>query len=86
MSKQTFLVIRVQNHIGFIKHHLSKRNITELYNDFLIMDQIIPKLPKNTLLELLQVLKPLNDFMNITPILPPMTIYPLLEILAKAPI
>ena len=80
------LMNRVLNHVEFIKHHLSKRNEKSLYNDFLIVGQIVPKLPKETLLEMLQLLKPLNDYMNKTPSLPPMNISPLLDILEKVTI
>ena len=86
MNEKIILMNRVINHIGFIKRHLANRKEFSLYNDFLIIGQIVPKLPKQTLLELLQILKPLNDYMNKTPSLPPMNISPLLDILEKVTI
>jgi len=63
-SHKEIIANRVLNHIEFIKHHLAKRNQDDLYNDFLIVSQIAPKLPQEILLEMLHLLKPLNDFMN----------------------
>ena len=46
MIQRDKLLARVQNQIQIIKRNLSRSQDFELYNDFLIISEIIPKLPK----------------------------------------
>lgn len=45
---------RVINQIQIIKKGLSKSTSFETYNDFIILGEIVPKLPSKALAELLQ--------------------------------
>lgn len=45
---------RVINQIQIIKKGLSKSTSFETYNDFIILGEIVPKLPSRTLAEILQ--------------------------------
>lgn len=84
MKQKEKLLSRVQNQIQIIKRTLSRNQDFELYNDFLIISEIVPKLPEQTLVEILTALKPFNDKFNKTPLNPPsLSIRPLLIILGN---
>ena len=52
---------RVMSQIQIMKKNLSKRSNFETYNDFMIIGQIVPRLPPQVLAELLQGLRAMND-------------------------
>jgi hypothetical protein len=51
----------VQNLILFIKRDLTNNEECESFNDLLIINRIVPKLPSESLMRLLQYLKPYHD-------------------------
>lgn len=61
--RQTTEIIlgRVINQIQLIKKGLSKSSSFETYNDFIIIGEIVPKLPSKVLAELLLQLRILHD-------------------------
>ena len=52
---------RVLNQIQLIKYALSNLTEFDTYNDLLIIGKIVPKLPEGVLIEVLQILKIMND-------------------------
>lgn len=60
-SQNRIVRSRVQNQIQLIKHSLSRISDFDLYNDILIISQIVPKLPEGVLVQVLQTLKTFND-------------------------
>lgn len=52
---------RVLNQIQLIKYGLSHLTEFDTYNDLLIIGKIVPKLPEGVLIEILQILKNMND-------------------------
>lgn len=64
---QTRLVTRVQTTIQIIRRQLTQIEECEAFNDLLIIGRIVPKLPAETLLQLLLLLKPLPDLIHKTP-------------------
>ena len=78
------MINRVQNEIKMIKRNLSTGKDFELYNDFLIINQIVPKLPQITLVEMLLALRPIHDKLNKTSHQPHIIIRPILDVLASA--
>lgn len=61
MGNTQIIRSRILNQIQLIKYGLSKINDFDLYNDLLIVGQIVPKLPDRALVQVLQTLKTLND-------------------------
>jgi hypothetical protein len=55
------LVTRVTNQIQIIKKRLTHTSNIETYNDFIIIAEIVPKLPSDILVEILQQLKIIFD-------------------------
>ena len=83
--KQAEIILnRVINQIQIIKKGLSSIGSIHFYNDFLIIAQIVPKLPSRVLPEVLLELRAMNDSLNKTHKQPSINTRHLLVILAKA--
>ncbi len=76
---------RALNEVETIKYRLAKNEQICIYNDFIIIGQIVRNLPHPIVLELLTLLKQFNDYIKQSSNLTDLTISPLLETLAKAP-
>ena len=61
VQKAEIILGRVINQMQIIKKALSRSSSFETYNDFIILGEIVPKLPTNALAELLQQLRVMND-------------------------
>ena len=48
MSSNTIILHRLQNELKLIKRNLSLTQHLQLYNDMLILNEIVPKLPEET--------------------------------------
>jgi hypothetical protein len=60
--KAEIILSRVVNEIQIIKKVLTRNHASfHIYNDFLIIAEIVPKLPTNALAELLLQLRMMND-------------------------
>lgn len=55
------LRVRILNQIQLIKYGLSRINDFSTYNDLIIIAEIVPNLPEGVLIEVLQILKNMND-------------------------
>jgi|JI7StandDraft_1071085.scaffolds.fasta_scaffold235744_1 hypothetical protein len=62
IKKAEIILSRAVNQIQIIKKGLSTNHANfHLYNDFLIIGEIVPKLPSNVLAELLLQLRMINE-------------------------
>jgi|LakMenE01Jun11ns_1017448.scaffolds.fasta_scaffold8565297_1 hypothetical protein len=62
IQKAEIIMSRVVNEIQIIKKVLTRNHASfHIYNDFLIIAQIVPKLSTNALVELLLQLRMMND-------------------------
>jgi hypothetical protein len=55
---------RAINEVECIKYRLAKYIEIPLYNDFVIIKHIIPKLPNDITLEMLTILKQFHDYIK----------------------
>lgn len=65
--EQARLATRVQNKLQLILRQLKKAEEFESFNDLLIINRIVPKLPAESLREMICLLKPIIDETHITP-------------------
>jgi hypothetical protein len=80
--EQCRLSSRVQNLILLIRRDLTNNEECECFNDLLIINRIVPKLPSESLMRMLHYLKPYHDLTQTRK--SDINIKPLLAILAEA--
>jgi len=56
--------MRALNEVETIKYRLAKKEEICIYNDFVIIGQIVRKLPHKSVLEMLTILKQFNDYIK----------------------
>lgn len=83
--EQARLATRVQNKLQLILRGLQNGEEFECFNDLLIISRIVPKLPPDTLREMICLLRPFTDDKHNTP-QKNINLEPMLQLLAKAPV
>ena len=82
--EQRGLAIRVQNKLQMIMREQQEAESFECFNDLLIINRIVPKLPCESLREMIRFLKPTFDEPCPTP--EDINLLPIYRILAEAPV
>lgn len=63
-KSQIVMKNRAMNEVECIKYRLAKKKEISIYNDFVIIGHIVPKLPHQSVLEMLTILKQFNDYIQ----------------------
>lgn len=83
--EQARLAVRVQNKLQMILRELEKEEEFESFNDLLIVNRIVPKLPSQSLKEMIRLLRPILDENLETP-QKSINLGPVFRLLANAPV